>query len=138
MVRRAGTPGRDDEYTEQKDIGQRRRFRQTTAHGQVASLLTRKGITYSKNGSQEDVQAWLEEMKRTLQLKEERIGKKYEDIRAACEEGREENLAKYRSMSDEARTAAAAARAQRDAAETKIRKLQAKLGIVKKKEWWEL
>lgn len=107
--------------------------------GKWQAYITRKGVTYSKNGSREDVQAWLEEMKRTLQLKEERIGKKYEDIRAACEEGREENLAKYRSMADEARTAAEAARAQRDAAAAKIRELQAKLGIIKtEKEWWEL
>lgn len=106
--------------------------------GKWQAYITRKGVTYSKNGSQEDVQAWLEEMKRTLQIKEERIGKKYEDIRAACEEGREENLAKYRAMSLEAKDAADIARSQRDAAAAKIRELQTKLGIVKKKELWEL
>lgn len=105
--------------------------------GRWRAAIERKGVTYSKNGSREDVQAWLEEMKRTLQLKEERIGKKYEDIRAACEEGHGENLAKYRAMSLEAKDAAVVARVQRDAA-ARIRELQAKLGIVKKKEWWEL
>lgn len=106
--------------------------------GRWRAAIERKGITYRKTGSREEVESWLEEMKRTLQLKEDRISRTYADIRAACDEGREENLAKYRSMADEARTAAEAARAQRDATAAKIRELQAKLGIAKKKEWWEL
>lgn len=99
------------------------------------ATLDRNCVRYSKTGTLDEVQLWLEEMKQTLSPK---TATTYAEIHAACEEGREENLAKYRAMSTEAKGAAAAARAQRDAAETKIRKLQAKLGIVKKKEWWEL
>lgn len=106
--------------------------------GRWRAAIERKGVTYRKTGSREEVESWLEEMKRTLQLKEDRLNRTYADIRAACDEGREENLAKYRSMADEARTAAEAARNRRDASSAKIRELQAKLGIAKKNEWWEL
>lgn len=53
----------------------------------------------------------------------------YERIIAASELGAAENIRKYRSMAAEARTAAEAARARRDASAAKIRKLQEKLGI---------
>lgn len=106
--------------------------------GRWRAAIERKGVTYRKTGSREEVESWLEEMKRTLQLKEDRLNRTYADIRAAFDEGREENLAKYRSMADEARTAAEAARNRRDASAAKIRELQAKLGIAKKKEWWAL
>lgn len=100
--------------------------------------LVRDCVRYSKTGTLEEVQLWLEEMKQTLKSLKPKAATTYAAIHAACDCGSEENVAKYRALSDEARAAAATARAQRDAAETKIRKLQAKLGIVKKKEWWEL
>lgn len=106
--------------------------------GTWRASICRKGVVYSKDGPHDEVVAWLEETKRTLQLQDEYLCKTYADIRASCEEGCEENLTKYRSMADEARTAAEAARLQRDAAAAKIRELQTKLGIVKKKELWEL
>lgn len=53
----------------------------------------------------------------------------YERIIASSEFGAAENIRKYRSMAAEARTAAEAARARRDASAAKIRKLQEKLGI---------
>lgn len=106
--------------------------------GRWRAAIERKGVTYRKTGSREEVESWLEEMKRTLQLKEDRLNRTYADIRATCDEGREENVANYRSIATEARTAAESARNRRDASAAKIRELQAKLGIAKKKEWWEL
>lgn len=95
--------------------------------GRWRAAIERNGITYRKTGSREEVESWLEEMKRTLQLKEDRLNRTYADIRAACDEGREENVRKYRSMAAEARTAAEAARKRRDAAAERIRELQALL-----------
>lgn len=95
--------------------------------GRWRAAIERKGVTYRKTGSREEVESWLEEMKRTLQLKEDRLNRTYADIRADCDEGREENVAKYRSIATEARTAAESARKRRDAAAERIRELQALL-----------
>lgn len=88
------------------------------------ATLDRNCVRYSKTGTLEEVQLWLEEMKQTLSPK---TATTYAEIHAACEEGREENVRKYRSMAAEARTAAEAARKRRDAAAERIRELQALL-----------
>ena len=53
----------------------------------------------------------------------------YKRILAASEDGAAENIRKHRAMADEAKIAAEAARAKRDAAAAKIRELRALLGI---------
>lgn len=119
------------------------------------ALIQRQGKRYFKaSKNREEAESWLEEMRATLpppspsrirtpkppvkKASAKRGPSDYTRIRATSEAGTAENVRKYRSMADEARTAAEAARAQRDAAAAKIRELQAKLGIAKKKEWWEL
>lgn len=108
-------------------------------------LIQRQGKRYrmsSKN--REEVEAWLEKMRVTLPppakpqvLTLKPIVKKppakrglsdYTRIRATSEAGTSENVRKYRSMADEARTAAEAARKRRDAAAARIRELRALLG----------
>lgn len=100
--------------------------------------IKREGKEYRKRcKTYEEAYEFLEEMKRILPpMRAQKtkgntclFRKDYEAIRAACEEGREENLAKYRSMADEARVADEADRARRDAAAARIRELQALLGI---------
>lgn len=107
-------------------------------NGRWQAHLVRDCVRYTKTGTLDEVRLWLEEMKQTLRPLKPKTGATYAAIHAACVYGSEENIAKYRALSDEARAAAATARAQRDAAAKKVRTLQAKLGIVKKNEWWEL
>lgn len=103
-------------------------------HDRWRATLDRNCVRYSKTGTLEEVQLWLEEMKQKLRPK---TATTYAEIHAACDYGREENIVKFKAMSAEAKAGAATARAQRDAAAEQVRTLQAKLGIVKK-EWWEL
>lgn len=115
------------------------------------ALIQRQGKRhYKASKNREEVEAWLEEMRATLPppfktqvrtlkpIKKKKPSVDYKSIHAESESGAAENVANYRSMADEARTAAEAARKRRDAAAAKIRELQAKLGISKKKEWWAL
>ena len=109
------------------------------------ALIQRQGKRhYKASKNREEVEAWLEEMRATLpppfktQVRTLKpIVKKppakrglsdYTRIRATSEAGTSENVRKYRSMADEARVAAEAARARRDAAAARIRELRALLG----------
>lgn len=107
------------------------------------ALIQRQGKRHSKaSKNREEVEAWLEEMRATLpppfktQVRTLKPIKKkkpsvsdYKSIHAASESGAAENVRKYRAMATEARVAAEAARARRDAAAERIRELRALLGI---------
>lgn len=108
------------------------------------ALIQRQGKRhYKASKNREEVEAWLEEMRATLPppLKQQArrmkplVKKKssvsdYKRILEESESGAAENIRKYRSMAVEARTAAEAALARRDAAAAKIRELRSLLGIV--------
>lgn len=109
-------------------------------------MIQRQGKRYRMTSKKrEEVEAWLEEMRATLpppctsRIRTPKpIVKKppakrdlsdYTRIRATSEAGAAENVRKYRSMADEARVSAEAARVRRDAAAARIRELRAILGI---------